>query len=99
GGPQTGWPAGVDLLEVVNLAGKMPVEVVEAPMRGPLGLRRVAQLPFADQRGVVTRLTQRLGQQALIGRQAEAAEPLDLQRLKAVAHRVAAGHRRGPRLR
>jgi len=87
------------LLEVVDPAGQLTVEIVEPALSRPLVARGVAKVPLADERGVVACFFQRLGQQTLVGGQPVAAEPLNLHGLHAIAQRIAAGERGGTSLR
>jgi hypothetical protein len=76
----------------------MTVEVIEPALRGQNSFSHVRVATLADQRCAVAGRLQSCGQQTLVGEQAEPAVPLNLQGLETVAHGVASGHHRGPRL-
>ena len=93
--PPVGAPAAIGFLQIVDLAGKMPVEMLVAALGRPCALLVMAQMPLADQDSAVARVAQRLRKGALVVGQRVGVEPLDLHRLQPVAHGIAAGeHRR-----
>ena len=85
--------------EVVDLADQRAVLVVEAALPGPVLPVGVAEVPLADDGGVVAGLLERLGQQPLVGRQAVGVALRNDRRLQAVAQRIAPGHQGGARRR
>ena len=85
------------VLEMIDLADQRPVELVEPALPRPeLGLG-MAEMPFADQGGVVSHLFERLRQQPLVGRKAVLAARRDNRGLQPVAQGIAPRHQSGPR--
>jgi len=81
-------------LEVVVLARKEPVEVVEAALTRPHLPVAVPDVPLADERRPVAGLVQRLGQRPLVGRQPVGEGGRNDEPLQAVAERIPPGHER-----
>ncbi len=82
--------------EVVDLADERTVLVVEPPLLRPVLLVRMAEMPLADDGGLVAGLLERLRQQPFVGGQAVGVRGRDDSRLQTVAQRIAAGQQGGP---
>ena len=85
--------------KIVDLADQRAILDVETALARPVFGIGVAEVPFADDRGLIARGLQRLRQQVLVGRQAIGVVRRDDRGLQAVAERVAASHQRRSRLR
>lgn len=83
--------------EVVELANHRTVLIVKAALLGPILPVRVTQMPFPDDGGVVSGLSQRLWHEPFVCCQAVGAHRWDDQGLQSVAERIAPGHQRRPR--
>ena len=85
--------------EVIQLADHRAVLVVEAALPRPILLVGVAEMPFADDRGLVAGLLEALRHEPLGGVQAVGGDGGNDGGLQAVAERIAAGHQRRARRR
>src|SRR5262249_54967375 len=85
--------------EVVDRSDERPVLVVEAALPGPVLAVGVAEVPLADDGGLVASLLEGLGKEPLVGAQPVGVAGPDDRGLQPVAERVAAGHQRRPRRR
>ena len=85
--------------EIVDLAQHRAVVVVEAALPGPVFLVGMADMPFADHRGVVAGIAQRLRQGVLVGIQAVLAGRGNHRALHAGAVGITTGHQRRTCLR
>ena len=66
--------------------------MVEAAILRPEFPIGMTEVPFADHRGLVADVLQRLRESALVRRQSEGVAGKYNQRLQAIAHGIAAGH-------
>jgi hypothetical protein len=81
--------------EVVHLAHEVAVEVFEPAVLRPVLPVGMPEVPLAHHQGPVTRLFQRLRQRVFLGRQAVGVAGENDQRLQAMAHGIAPGHKGG----
>jgi hypothetical protein len=81
--------------KVVYFAHHVAVEVVEPAVLRPVLPVGMPEVPLAHHQGPVARLFQRLWQRAFLGRQAVGVAGEDDQRLQAVSHGIAPGHKGG----
>ncbi len=78
--------------EVVHLAHKIAVEVIEAPILRPELLIGMAEMPLSGDERSIARILQSLRQGAFVRWQAVGVAREDHKSLQPVAHGVAAGH-------
>ena len=78
--------------EVIDLADHRAVLVIEAALLRPVFPVGMAEMPLADDRGLVARLLQALRQQPFVVSQAVGGDREDDRGLQAVAERIAARH-------
>jgi len=83
--------------EIVDLADERTVLIVEAALARPVFRVGVAQVPFADDRGFISCVLQRLRQQPFVGWQAISVVGRNDGCLQSVAKGIASRHKRRAR--